>query len=41
MATIAFNYESDARADIYIENFADLLQTSLLVIRQPGQEPTR
>jgi putative hydrolase of the HAD superfamily len=26
LQTIAFNYDHDARADIYIENFADLLQ---------------
>lgn len=31
MKTIAFNYEAPAKADYYIENFADLLQVPLLV----------
>jgi len=29
--TIAFNYDADAPADVYIENFSDLLQVPLLV----------
>ena len=30
LKTIAFNYDSDAVADIYIKKFCDLLQVSLL-----------
>jgi putative hydrolase of the HAD superfamily len=30
MATIAFNYDVDAQADVYIEAFPDLLQVPLL-----------
>lgn len=31
MKTIAFNYDPDARADVYIDKFADLLNVPLLV----------
>ncbi len=31
MKTIAFNYDPDARADVYIDQFADLLSVPLLV----------
>ena len=30
MKTIAFNYDKDASADYYIENFADLLKTPVV-----------
>jgi FMN phosphatase YigB (HAD superfamily) len=30
MKTIAFNYDKDAGADFYIENFADLLKVSIV-----------
>ena len=31
LRTVAFNYDRDAKADIYIENFNDLLTIPLLV----------
>mgnify|MGYP001366481798 CR=1 FL=1 len=30
LRTIAFNYDKDARADVYIENFADLLKIPIM-----------
>jgi FMN phosphatase YigB (HAD superfamily) len=30
MRTIAFNYDKDASADLYIENFSDLLKVQVL-----------
>ena len=30
LKTVAFNYDADARADVYIEKFSDLLDISLL-----------
>jgi len=30
MTTIAFNYDPDAQADVFIEDFRDLLSISLL-----------
>jgi FMN phosphatase YigB (HAD superfamily) len=30
MQTVAFNYDQDARADCFIENFSDLLHLQVL-----------
>jgi putative hydrolase of the HAD superfamily len=34
LQTVAFNYDPDARADVYIENFADLLKLPVLSVKQ-------